>query len=197
MVTLIRQGGQYDGLSASGDATVRLITDGLVSAVDVEKLFPEWKNFWEPMKSPVHNTIDGVHYGISHGWGANILMWNTEEVTTEPTSWGAVFETDPLPEEAFLLDVREPAEFDAGHVPGATNIPLGELRARLDELPDPALGREVVLYCGVGQRAYNATRALVQRGHRVRNLSGGFATWRHVQAARGADQPAPNRRDGG
>jgi putative spermidine/putrescine transport system substrate-binding protein len=97
MVNLIRQGGQYDGLSASGDATVRLITDGLVKAVDVEKLFPEWANFWEPMKSPVHNTIDGVHYGISHGWGANILMWNTEEVTTDPTSWAAVFETDPLP----------------------------------------------------------------------------------------------------
>ena len=100
MVNLIRQGGQYDGLSASGDATVRLITDGLIAAVDVEKLFPEWANFWEPMQSPVHNTIDGVHYGISHGWGANILMWNTEDVSTAPTSWAAVFETDPLPDYA-------------------------------------------------------------------------------------------------
>jgi len=97
MVTLIRQGGQYDGVSASGDATVRLIKDGLVAAVDVEKLFPEWKNFWEPMKSPAHNTIDGYHYGISHGWGANVLMWNTEEIATAPTSWAAVFEADPLP----------------------------------------------------------------------------------------------------
>jgi len=100
MVTLIRQGGQYDGLSASGDATVRLIKDGLISAVDVEKLFPEWKNFWEPMQSPVHNTIDGVHYGISHGWGANVLMWNTEDVATAPTSWASVFETDPVPDYA-------------------------------------------------------------------------------------------------
>jgi putative spermidine/putrescine transport system substrate-binding protein len=97
MVTLIRQGGQYDGLSASGDATVRLIKDGLVSAVDVEKLFPEWKNFWGPMQSPVHNTVDGIHYGISHGWGANLLMWNTAKITTAPTSWSSVFETDPLP----------------------------------------------------------------------------------------------------
>jgi putative spermidine/putrescine transport system substrate-binding protein len=97
MVTLIRQGGQYDGLSASGDATVRLIKDGLVTAVDVEKLFPEWKNFWGPMQSPGHNTIDGYHYGISHGWGANVLMWNTAKVTTAPTSWSAVFTTDPLP----------------------------------------------------------------------------------------------------
>jgi putative spermidine/putrescine transport system substrate-binding protein len=97
MVTLIRQGGQYDGLSASGDATVRLIKDGLIAAVDVEKLFPEWKNFWGPMQSPAHNTVNGVHYGISHGWGANLLMWNKDVVTTAPTSWGAVFQTDPLP----------------------------------------------------------------------------------------------------
>ncbi len=97
MVTLIRQGGQYDGLSASGDATVRLIKDGLVAAVDVEKLFPEWKNFWGPMQAPVHNTINGVHYGTSHGWGANLLMWNTSKVATAPTSWSAVFETNPVP----------------------------------------------------------------------------------------------------
>jgi putative spermidine/putrescine transport system substrate-binding protein len=97
MVTLIRTGGTYDGLSASGDATVRLIKDNLVAAVDVEKLFPAWKDFWGPMQSPVHNTVDGIHYGISHGWGANLLMWNTEKVTTAPTSWSAVFETDPLP----------------------------------------------------------------------------------------------------
>jgi putative spermidine/putrescine transport system substrate-binding protein len=97
MVSQIRQGGLYDGLSASGDATVRLIKDGLVSAVDVEKLFPEWKNFWGPMQSPVHNTIDGIHYGISHGWGANLLMWNKSVVKTAPTSWSAVFATDPLP----------------------------------------------------------------------------------------------------
>ena len=92
MVTLIRSGGAYDGLSASGDATIRLITDGLVSAVDVEKLFPEWKNFWGPMQSPIHNTIDGYHYGTSHGWGANLLMWNTKVVKPAPDSWGVVFD---------------------------------------------------------------------------------------------------------
>lgn len=96
MVTLVN-GGQYDGLSASGDATVRLIKDGKVSAVDVEKLFPEWKNMWGPMQSPVHNTIDGIHYGVSHGWGANLLMWRTDKITTAPTSWSAVFATDPKP----------------------------------------------------------------------------------------------------
>jgi len=98
MVNLIsNQPGQYDGLSASGDATVRLIKDGFIAAVDVETLFPEWKNFWGPMQSPTHNTIDGIHYGISHGWGANLLMWNKDVVTTPPTSWSSVFQTDPLP----------------------------------------------------------------------------------------------------
>jgi putative spermidine/putrescine transport system substrate-binding protein len=94
MVTLMRQGGGsvYDGLSASGDATIRLIKEGRIAAVDVEKLFPEWKNFWAPMQSPVHNTIGGIHYGISHGWGANLLMWNTEVVKPDPDSWSVVFD---------------------------------------------------------------------------------------------------------
>lgn len=94
MVTLMRQGGGslYDGVSASGDATIRLIKEGRIAAVDVEKLFPAWKDLWAPMQSPVHNTIDGVHYGVSHGWGANLLMWNTKVVTPAPTSWSVVFD---------------------------------------------------------------------------------------------------------
>jgi putative spermidine/putrescine transport system substrate-binding protein len=94
MVTLMHQGGGtlYDGLSASGDATIRLIKDGLIAAVDVQKLFPDWQNLWDPMKSPPHNTIDGIHYGVSHGWGANLLMWNTDVVTPDPTSWSVVFD---------------------------------------------------------------------------------------------------------
>ena len=94
MVTLMRQGGGslYDGLSASGDATIRLILENRIAAVDVEKLFPEWKNMWGPMQSPVHNTVNGVHYGISHGWGANVLMFNTKTVKTAPDSWSVVFD---------------------------------------------------------------------------------------------------------
>jgi NADPH-dependent 2,4-dienoyl-CoA reductase/sulfur reductase-like enzyme/rhodanese-related sulfurtransferase len=82
-----------------------------------------------------------------------------------------------VPEGVLLVDVRDPHEYEAEHVPGALNLPLGELRGRLDELTELAGGREVWLYCVVGQRAYYATRALVQRGHRVRNLSGGIRTW--------------------
>jgi NADPH-dependent 2,4-dienoyl-CoA reductase/sulfur reductase-like enzyme/rhodanese-related sulfurtransferase len=80
-----------------------------------------------------------------------------------------------------LVDVREPDEFKEGHVPHAVNIPLEQMRGRLDELPDD---RETWLYCVVGQRAYYATRALLQHGYRVRNLSGGFQTFQAFQGVR-------------
>ncbi len=76
---------------------------------------------------------------------------------------------------AYLIDVREPHEFRRDSVDGAVNIPLGQLRARLHELPRD---REIWICCEVGQRAYYACRILVQHGFRVRNLSGGYQTYR-------------------
>lgn len=73
-----------------------------------------------------------------------------------------------------LLDVRDPEEFAAGHIPKAYLIPLSELRQRYQEVP---IDNPVWVYCGVGQRAYYATRFLAQRGYNVANLSGGFATY--------------------
>lgn len=81
-----------------------------------------------------------------------------------------------------LLDVRTAAEFGAGHVDGAVNIPLDQLRERLDEIPPD---REVWGYCAVGQRAYYATRALLQRGIPVRNVSGGFQTYTAYRETKG------------
>ncbi|MCX6968155.1 MAG: FAD-dependent oxidoreductase [Verrucomicrobia bacterium] len=75
---------------------------------------------------------------------------------------------------AFLLDVRDPDEFEEGHIPGASNLPLNELRTRMGELPRE---REIAVYCGVGQRAYYATRILLQNGYRARNLTGGIRTY--------------------
>jgi NADPH-dependent 2,4-dienoyl-CoA reductase/sulfur reductase-like enzyme/rhodanese-related sulfurtransferase len=75
--------------------------------------------------------------------------------------------------DAFILDVREPLEFAAGHVEGAVNISLGSLRQRLHELPRD---REIWAYCLVGQRSYYAARALAQHGFKVRSVSGGFKT---------------------
>jgi rhodanese-related sulfurtransferase len=77
-------------------------------------------------------------------------------------------------ERPLLVDVRTPAEFAAGHLPEARNIPVDELRSRLVELPRE---RPIVAYCQVGQRGYLATRILVQAGFAARNLSGGYRTY--------------------
>lgn len=82
-----------------------------------------------------------------------------------------------------ILDVRTPSEFAAGFVPGAVNVPVDELRSRLGEL-DPA--RPIIAYCQVGMRGYLATRILMQNGFKVRNLSGGYTTYKQVMAAKGS-----------
>src|SRR3954452_21543338 len=93
MVTLMRQGGgsQYDMVSASGDASLRLIKGGNVKPVNVN-LIPSYKDFIPQLQSPSHNTVDGKHYGISLQWGPNTLLWNTKKVTTPPTSWSALYD---------------------------------------------------------------------------------------------------------
>jgi len=74
-------------------------------------------------------------------------------------------------EKGFLLDVREPVELAVESAPGTVNIPLGQLRARLDELPRD---REIQVVCRSGQRAYSATRILLQNGFKARNVPGGM-----------------------
>jgi len=81
---------------------------------------------------------------------------------------------DPTPDQ-MLLDVRTPAEVEAGTIPGSRNVPLDELRERLDELPRD---REMLVFCKVGLRGYLATRILEQNGFECRNLTGGYETYR-------------------
>ena len=85
-----------------------------------------------------------------------------------------------LPDAALLVDVRDPDEFEEGHIAGAINLPLNELRARLGELPRD---RELWLYCRVGQRGYYAARLLMQHGFKVKNLPGGYLTYDLIEAA--------------
>lgn len=92
MVALMRQGGgaQYDLVSASGDASLRLIYGGIVQPINV-KLIPDYANFLPELKSPPNNTINGIHYGISYEWGPNVLLYNTDKVSPAPTSWSAIY----------------------------------------------------------------------------------------------------------
>ena len=90
MVTLMKSG-KYDGVSASGDATLRLISAGDVSPVNTD-LVPNYKDVYDALKNKPHNTVDGVNYGIPHGRGANLLMWRTDVVKQAPDSWGVVFD---------------------------------------------------------------------------------------------------------
>ena len=89
--------------------------------------------------------------------------------------WDAVNEAD-----AILLDVRDPTEYGDGHIEHAINIPLAQLRNQIEELPRD---RQILVYCGVGQRSYYAVRVFLQHGFQmVRNLPGGFTTFRQIAA---------------
>jgi len=100
MVTLMRQGGGtvYDGVSASGDASNRLIAGGDVGAIDTS-LFPQFANVIGPLNpdggtNNAHYVVDGNVYGTPYMYGPNFLMYNTDEVTPAPTSWDVTFEAD-------------------------------------------------------------------------------------------------------
>ncbi len=75
---------------------------------------------------------------------------------------------------AVVLDVRNPDEYEAGHVPGAKLIPLGELGARQDEIPD---GDPIYVVCASGGRSLTATKAMVQAGYRALSVVGGTKAW--------------------
>ena len=81
----------------------------------------------------------------------------------------------PIAERPFLLDVRTPQEFASGHIPGAVNVPVDDLRSRLGELPRD---RVIAAYCQVGQRGYLATRILLQAGFSAANVGGGYKTYK-------------------
>jgi putative spermidine/putrescine transport system substrate-binding protein len=100
MVTLMRQGGGtvYDGVSASGDASNRLIAGGDVGAID-PSLFPQFANVIGPLNpdggtNNAHYVVDGKVYGTPYMYGPNFLMYNTEQVKPAPTSWDVTFEAD-------------------------------------------------------------------------------------------------------
>jgi len=90
MFQLMSAGG-YDGVSASGDSSVRLIDAGLVAPVN-PGLIQNYADLSPFLKEQHYNSSNGVIYGIPHGWGANYLMWNTDVVKPAPDSWSVVFD---------------------------------------------------------------------------------------------------------
>ncbi|ROO89667.1 putative spermidine/putrescine transport system substrate-binding protein [Actinocorallia herbida] len=92
MVTLMKTG-EYDLVSASGDASLRLIAGGDVAPVNTG-LIPNYADVYPALKNQRHNSVNGVSYGVPHGRGANLLMWRTDKVSPAPDSWGAVFDAN-------------------------------------------------------------------------------------------------------
>jgi putative spermidine/putrescine transport system substrate-binding protein len=89
MIDLISTG-QYDGVSASGNASVRLMKRGDVAPVNTD-LTPNFADVAEGLKNQDYNSLDGQAYGVPHGRGPNLLMWRTDVVKPAPTSWSAIW----------------------------------------------------------------------------------------------------------
>ena len=96
MVALMNEGG-FDLVTASGDASLRLVAGDRVQAINVD-LIPSWSTVDERLQNAPWHTVDGVHYGVPYMWGPNVLMYNTEVFKEAPKSWSVVFEEQNLPD---------------------------------------------------------------------------------------------------
>ena len=99
MVALMNEGG-YDLVTASGDASNRLISGGRVQEIDISRV-PSWDTVDPRLQDAPWHTVDGKHYGVPYQWGNNVLLYNTEVFgDSPPTSWSVVFEETILPDGA-------------------------------------------------------------------------------------------------
>jgi rhodanese-related sulfurtransferase len=158
-VILGAQGVGGEGVDKRIDVLAIAIQAGM-TVFDLEQAELAYSPQYGSAKDPI-NMLGFVASEVLHGEHDQITV---EELQTALAS----------PEVPVLLDVRTPDEFAAGHIPGARNLPVDELRGALGTLPK---NRTVVTYCQVGQRGYLAQRILKQSGWLVRNLSGGYKTY--------------------
>ncbi|MCF7853812.1 MAG: FAD-dependent oxidoreductase [Candidatus Pacebacteria bacterium] len=161
MKLLFNRDGAILGIQAVGrdgvDKRVDVIATAMRGNMSVQDL-AELELAYAP---PYGSAKDPVNF-------AGMIATNVLEEKTRVLHW------DTLPENMYLLDVRQPEEFEAGHVPGAQLIPLGQLRHRLDEVPRD---RGIAIYCKVGLRGYLAERILRHHGFDAYNVSGGWFTY--------------------
>src|SRR4029078_1872519 len=94
MVALMNEGG-FDLVTASGDASNRLIAGNKLQEVNVA-LIPSWSKVDSRLQNAPWNTVAGKHYGVPYQWGPNVLMYNTKAFPKAPESWSAVFEESKL-----------------------------------------------------------------------------------------------------
>jgi putative spermidine/putrescine transport system substrate-binding protein len=96
MVALMNEGG-FDLVTASGDASLRLVAGKRVQPINTD-LIPSWGKVDARLKDAPWFTVDGVHYGVPYQWGPNVLMYNTDVFKEAPKSWSVVFEPQDLPD---------------------------------------------------------------------------------------------------
>ncbi|WP_445939622.1 putative ABC transporter substrate-binding protein YdcS [Pseudomonas sp.] len=96
MVSLMAKGG-YDLVTASGDASLRLVAGKRVQPINTA-LIPNWTNVDERLKDAPWHTVAGQHYGTPYQWSPNVLMYNSDVFKTAPTSWSVVFKEQNLPD---------------------------------------------------------------------------------------------------
>jgi NADPH-dependent 2,4-dienoyl-CoA reductase/sulfur reductase-like enzyme/rhodanese-related sulfurtransferase len=149
-----------DGVDKRLDVLATALRGGL-TVYDLEELELGYAPPYGSTRDPV-NIIGFV--------ASNILRGDVDVIT-----WDQVASLDRSQD--VLLDVRNPPELEQGYIEGAINIPLPQLRDRVEELPRE---RRIVVYCQAGQRAYFACRMLNQRGFETVNLSGGYKTYSHA-----------------
>ncbi len=165
--------GQILGAQGTGGAGVDKRIDVLAVAIqakmtvfDLEEMELAYAPQFGSAKDPI-NMLGFVAGGLLRGEHPQIDL---ETVLADSSA-----------EKPFLLDVRTAQEFANGHIPGAVNIPVDDLRSRLQELPQD---RKIAVYCQVGQRGYIATRILVQKGFSAANIGGGYKTYKLFYPAR-------------
>lgn len=169
--------GRLLGAQAVGTAGVEKRIDVLAMALQKEATvfdLEEAELCYAPQFGSAKDPIN-----LAGAAAANVLRGDVELVYWEDWMTAQANGEQPRP---LVVDVRNADELGSGTVPGATNIPLGELRARIDELPRD---REVWVHCGVGQRSYYASRILKQAGFEVRNLAGGLKSYLALSGTKG------------
>lgn len=154
----------YGGQAIGGSGVDKRI-DVLSTAIFAKLKITELKHLDLAYAPPFSSAKDPINM-------VGFVAENIDKGIVETISWDQM--QNLAAEGSYLLDIRETPEYILDHLPGSVNIPLSELRERLDEIPKD---QEIYVYCAVGIRGYAATRVLMQHGYHVKNLDGGYKSY--------------------